>query len=84
MLAAADRGTLTHFYIDAEDGRIAGFNFAASPDDAPCEVRFGEDRTDGTLAVPTEFSVASAGTPYRTFRIEAADVKTAGDAGDDE
>ena len=84
VLAAADRGTLTHFYVDPDDGRLAGFNFAASPEEAPCEVRFGDDRTDGALAVPTEFSVASAGVPYRTFRIESADVKTAGDAGDDE
>ena len=84
VLAAADRGTLTHFYVDPDDGRLAGLNFAASPEDASCEVRFGDNRTDGPLAVPTEIAVASAGTPYRTFRIEAADVKTAGDAGDDE
>ena len=84
VLAAAGSGTLTHFYVDPDGGRLAGLNFAASPEDAPCELRFGDGVLDGDLAVPREFTVGVAGVPYRTFRLDNAAVRAAGDGGDDE
>ena len=89
VLAAEDRGTRTHFYVQATaDGsaRLAGFDFWRTPEDAPCEVRFGGGTVGGgpsnsTLTIPAEMAVSSAGLPVRTIRFTGAESAPAAGGG---
>ena len=91
VLAAEDRGTRTHFYIQpAADGapadgpaRLAGLDLWRSAGEAPVEVRFAGVTAGDELQIPAEMAVSSAGLPYRTFRFTTATAKPVGEAGAD-
>ena len=83
VLAAEQAGVTTHFYVEPGDdgaGRLVGLDSWSENRGAAAQVRFVGKPT-GEPAVPSRMTVSSAGVPYRTFVIEAAEV-AGSDSGD--
>ena len=81
VLAAENAGVTTHFYVEVGDdgrGRLRGFDAWRENRGAATEARFAGPPVGGAIPAPSVVRVSFAGTPYRTFQLEAAEAAPEG------